>query len=105
MGSAITVRVNDLERKGVDEGWIAQAIGTFRRAGRSICVRVTVQTDDGSLTLAKGMCPAGGGTPSNWNSFQTRLIEAWQECGPQAGDDLQPGAVIPCIKRIERLVA
>jgi hypothetical protein len=103
MSGSLTVRINDHQREGVDEGWIAQTVSGFRRDGKPVCIRVSIDNPEAKVGLTMGSCSGGvGGRPPN--SAEARVIDAWRECVRTDDGSVEPGLAIRCIKRIERLV-
>lgn len=105
MSRSVTVRINGQEREGIEEGWIAQTINDFRRAGQPVCVRVSIDSPGAKLGLLMGDCSAGGGgVGQRWSAAEAQLIDAWRDCVGVDKGAVEPGLAIRCIKRIERLV-
>ena len=99
----IAVRINDQQRDGVDEGWIAQTITRLRHEGINVCVTVSLKDSGVDVALPAGVCPSGGGgrppTPR-----ERAIIEQWNECGLSGDVNFPVGRLISCIKRLERFL-
>lgn len=99
-----SVWINDQQRDGVDEGWIARTIQGLRHDGEDVCVRISVKASGLDLAVSAGACPPGGGGGREPTANERRIFELWDACGLQGQADFAPGQLIQCLKRLERAI-
>lgn len=79
--------------------WITQQIERRRKDGLSVCVKVSVNTDDLGMRLSTPECGGAGGGGRAPTPREARIFELWAQMGlNQMG--WAPGNVVAFTKRI-----
>jgi hypothetical protein len=85
------------------EGWVADQLHRFGNNGKSVCVKVTVQSDGLDMILQTPACGvSGGGGGRQPNTREREIFELWRERGLNASDFTQ-GNLISFLKQLRKL--
>jgi hypothetical protein len=98
----ISVRINDQQREGLVESWIAQTVNGFRHDRQAVCVRVTVKGGGLDLMVTAGGCQASPGASRPPNERERRVLDRWKACGLDGDPDFSVGQLIRCLTQLER---
>lgn len=99
-----TIRIGSDERSLVDADpqWITQEVQARRADGQSVCVIVTIITDDLNLRLATPSCGgSGGGGGRAPTQREKAIFDLWGQRGLNQAD-FSPGDVVAFVKQLIR---
>jgi hypothetical protein len=61
------------------EGWITEHLKRRQDDGRSVCVRIIIETLDCNVSLPTRDCPSFGSSGWRPNPLEQRVIDLWEE--------------------------
>lgn len=100
-----TIKIGSDERnlEDADPHWITQEIQTRRADGQSVCVIVTINTEELNLHLATPTCGSGGGGGRPPTQREKAILDLWNERGLNQ-IDFSPGEVVAFVKQVQRYI-
>lgn len=96
-----TVWIGDSQRSldDADGQWVTEQIRRRRRAGESVCVRVSIKNGNINVTLVSGDCPSGGGGGRAPNRDEAAILDDWSKRGLD-GSDFPLGQLVAFLARV-----
>ncbi|HVS12143.1 MAG TPA: hypothetical protein VMS76_19940 [Planctomycetota bacterium] len=79
----ITVKIDDAERRldDADPQWIHEQIGRREADGHTVCVRVSIESQDANLHLATPTCGSSGGGVAQLRPLEQQIVDLWLRRG------------------------
>lgn len=101
-GSTITIGGTSKPLKEADAAWVTSQING--RGGNSVCVAISIRTEEINLNLVTKACHTGGGGGGNQRQFRAKeleLIDIWNR--KNLGDaDFKLGHMVSFINDVKR---
>lgn len=101
----VTIKIGESERALTDAepSWINQQINRRREEGVSVCVRVTIKTQELNILLATASCAGSGGGGRAPNRDEHAVLELWQKRGMHQ-PDFNGGNLVAFLRQLEGLL-
>jgi len=99
MAGTISIGGDQRNIEDADAQWVAEQINRRRRAGESICVRVTIKKQNLDLVLTSADCPPGGGGGRQANREEQAVFNEWARRGLN-GSVTEPGPLIAFLQQV-----
>jgi hypothetical protein len=100
--SSIRIGADERRLAEADAHWITQEINARRRDGNSVCVVVTISTDELNLHLATPSCSGGGGGGGRPPTAREKaILDLWSQRG-LSESMFQAGDVIAFVQQVQR---
>lgn len=98
-----TIRIGSDERNlpDADSQWITHEIHARRADGQSVCVIVTIVTDELNLRLATPSYDSRGGGGRAPTQREKAIFDLWNQRGLNQ-PDFTPGDVVAFVKQVDR---
>ena len=86
------------DRSEIDEAWINQQINRRQADGRTICVKVHIETHGVNVSLGTPKCPMGP-VRREANPQEREIIDLWDKCG-LSREDFTGGNLVAFLKQL-----
>jgi hypothetical protein len=101
----VTIEIGEsrLPQAQVTAGWIAEQLQRRRDDGRSVCVRVAIESPEVSLTLMTPQCISRGGSVRALNQRERQVHDMWKD-RVLRHTDMQPGHLVSFLRQLDDLL-